>query len=93
MVKTELIRIQAFQQVAVLVAEAGETAGNTPGVGIVDDGIDDILYIPLAQGEQIDTTLVVLGEEYQIVPQKRCSLTAPQIEVGEIIFASTLAAV
>ena len=56
-VKTELIRIQAFQQVAVFMAEAGKAAGNIPGAGIVDNGVDDFLYISMAQREQVDAFL------------------------------------
>ena len=91
--ESEPVGIQALQQIAIIVGQTGEPAGDTTDMGVVDDGINDRLYLPGTQGEQINTALIELGEEYQILPQKSHLLAAPQIEVGEIVFAAPLAAV
>ena len=93
MVNAELIGIQSFQQVAILVGQTGETTGNVAGLGIMNNGIQSFSYIPTADREQIDTALVELGEEHQILTYKGSSLAAPLIEVGKVIFTAPLAAI
>ena len=82
--KAEFSGIQSFQHITILVGQTGEAAGDVPGVGIVDDGIDGFLQITPAYGKQINTALVKLGKKYQAVAKKSGPLTAPQIEIGKL---------
>ena len=93
MVEPELVRVQTFQQVTVLMGQTGEPAGNATDMGIVDDGVDDGFYITSAHRKQINAALVELGEKDQTITHKGCPLTAPKIEIGKVIFTAPLTAV
>ena len=91
--EAEFIGIEGFQGVAVVMGQAGEAAGDAPGTGIMDDGIHGILQIAPADGEEVHTALIKLGEKYKVVPVKSGSLPSPQEKIGEIVFTAPFAAV
>ena len=93
MVDTEFSGIERFQLVAIVVGQAGKTARDITGVGIVDDGIQSLFQISLAKGEKIHAALIKLGEENQTVFQKRGTLASPQVEIGKVILTASLFAV
>ena len=87
-VKQELPRIQRLQQDAVLRHHGDEPAADPPAPGVVDQGIQHRLGVPPQYGEGIGAAAVVLGKQCQALPQKRCLLPPPEIEVVKRILAA-----